>query len=205
MAVTITVNPSTAATNATTPVVVTGAGGPTWLSTPPTFTISGTGNSTGAVTVTSNTVATVQVTLAGTTGAFTLTDTLDVGSPTATITGVVVAKPVVIPVMPQFASVSVNAANLNDLVQGVPGYFIVVDSYTLVPPNATAVTVTWESHTAGAISGAMPVGGTGNQPYLTASSGTGLFQTAAGESLAINLSGASLVVGHLTYHLQRSA
>jgi hypothetical protein len=203
MAITITTNPTVVGTSSTTPVVVTGAGGTTWLTTPPTFTISGTGNSTGTVTVASNTSATVQVKLAAATGGFTLTDTLD--SATATLTGIVVALPVVISNMPQFATVAVNAANLNDIVAGVPGYFITVYAYTLVPPAATAVTVAFYSHTAGAISGIMPIGGASGLLGLSSSSRNGLFQTAAGEALALNLGGATLVSGHLTYALTKSS
>lgn len=112
------------------------------------------------------------------------------------------ATPVAVTGVPQFLPISNNASGDTDLITGVAGKSIVVGSYTLVPPVSTAVTVTWKSKTTGAVSGAMPVGGTGNAPYLAASDPHGLFQTVAGETLTMTLSGANLVTGHLTYWLQ---
>lgn len=101
--------------------------------------------------------------------------------------------------LPQYALVNVSSSGLNDIVAGVTGYIIVLDAYTLVP--AAAVTVTWESHTAGAITGAMPIGGTTAPLSLSAEYREGLCQTASGEALSLNLSSGVQVSGHATFHL----
>jgi len=115
------------------------------------------------------------------------------------------ATPNVYANIPQFLSISNAASGDTDLIAGTSGYSIVVASLTLVPPNSTAVTITFKSGTAGAaITGAMPIGGASNPPMLQATCDRGLFVVAAGDALTMNLSGANLVAGFLTYWLERS-
>lgn len=107
--------------------------------------------------------------------------------------------PVKTPNTPQYAPVNASASGANDIVAAVAGYFIVLDAYMLVP--ASAVTVTWEGSTSGALSGAMPIGGTTAPLALFAEYREGLLTTASNEQLVLNLSSAVSVQGHVTFHL----
>jgi|SRR5579863_417504 len=113
------------------------------------------------------------------------------------------ATPINVRNVPQYAPISINSNGDNTVVNAVTGQTIVVLGYVLVPPNNTAVTVTFKSGASTSLSGAMPIGGANNPPHLVAPDADhGHFATAAGQALVVNLSGASLVAGHLTYMLQ---
>lgn len=101
--------------------------------------------------------------------------------------------------MPTYESLPVNRlaitkAATGDLVAAVTGKSIVVLNYLIVA--AGAVSVNFESGTTD-ISGVMSmITGT---PLAASDSEFGVLATAAGEKLAITLSGAVQVSGHLTY------
>lgn len=96
-----------------------------------------------------------------------------------------------------FSPISVNASGDTTVVIGVAGKQIRVVRYEFTV--AGDVTVTWKSQTAGAITGPMPfiaLGGISSD-YTP----SGIFQTAVGEGLVINLSDAISVGGELVYIL----
>jgi hypothetical protein len=98
---------------------------------------------------------------------------------------------------PLFAAISASTSGDTLIVAGVAGYRVRVVKYSLV--CADGVVVTWESSTAGAITGPMTFAVNGGicESYCPA----GVFQTAVGEGLVLNLSGNISVGGSLTYTL----
>lgn len=95
----------------------------------------------------------------------------------------------------KYASIDCAAAGDNEIVAAVVGKKVRVVAYTAVCANT--VSAQWKSGAATAKSGAMPFAANGGasppwNPY-------GHFETAAGEALNLNLSGAVQVSGHLTY------
>jgi len=95
----------------------------------------------------------------------------------------------------RFAVISENTIGDQEVLAAVPGRKIRVLHYTLVA--AAAVTVIWKSGSV-AISGSMPRGAdAGMAPTCE----VGLFETAPGANLVLNLSGSVAVGGHLTYVL----
>lgn len=97
-------------------------------------------------------------------------------------------------VTPKYAVVNATSSGLNVIVAGVAGKKIRVLNWYIV--SSGGVTAIWQSNVT-AVSGPMP---------LVASSGAhageavlGHFETIAGEPLVLNLSGATLVGGSITY------
>lgn len=99
-----------------------------------------------------------------------------------------------------FATISTSASGDTTLVAAQPGRKIRVVSYTVIA--AGDVSVKFKSGSTD-ITGAMPLttnGGAAPSGSGLAPSGfAGLFETASGEALVINLSAAVAVGGHLTY------
>lgn len=98
-------------------------------------------------------------------------------------------------VTPKFAVISASSSGDNTLVTGVASKKLRVLSYVLVA-NA-AVNAKFQSATGGDISGLLYCAA--NTGASSGFSPVGHFQTAAGEDLQLNLSGAVAVGGHLTY------
>lgn len=100
----------------------------------------------------------------------------------------------------KFAKIDVSNAGANTVVTGVPTKKIRVLSYVIIA--AGAVTAKWQSGTTD-LSGAMPLAANGGAApsisILAPGAMIGLFETAAGDSLVLNLGGAVNVSGHLTY------
>lgn len=94
------------------------------------------------------------------------------------------------------AAINVASSGDNTVVAAVTGTKIVVTHYFIMP--ASAVTVTWKSGSTeitGNIQLAANGGGNDSSPD------EGLFETAEGEALILNLGGAVAVDGYLVYHL----
>lgn len=99
-----------------------------------------------------------------------------------------------------FATISTSASGDTTLVAAQPGRKIRVVSYTVIA--AGAVSVKFKSGSTD-ITGAMALAANGGAAPsgagLAPSGFAGLFETASGEALVINLSAAVAVGGHLTY------
>lgn len=93
------------------------------------------------------------------------------------------------------APIVASASGASQVVAGVAGKRIRVLGYTLVA--AAAVTAKFQSN-ATDLTGALPLAANGG---VSAASGPDVpsFETAAGETLNVNLGGAVQVGGHLTY------
>ena len=96
---------------------------------------------------------------------------------------------------PKFVKIDVASSGDNTIVSAVEGKKIRVLQYALVCSDA--VTVQWKSSGGTALSGAMSFAANGgiSCPF----SPVGLFETAIGEGLVLNLSAAVQVSGHLVY------
>ena len=97
-------------------------------------------------------------------------------------------------IVPKYAKIDVASAGDNTIVAAVAGKKIRVLQYALVVGAAT--TVIWKSGST-AISGDMSFDA--NSGISSPFSPVGLFETAAGEALVLNLSAANPVSGHLVY------
>lgn len=101
-----------------------------------------------------------------------------------------------------FAKISASASGDNTIVAAVSGKRIRVQNYTIIA--AGDVSVTWKSGST-EISGAMPFASNGGAaPGAGGPNATGpdgVLETAGGEALVMNLSGAVLVAGHLRYEV----
>ena len=97
-------------------------------------------------------------------------------------------------VVPKYAKIDVASAGDNTIVAAVTGKKIRVLQYALVV--AAETTVIWKSGTT-AITGDMTFAANGG--ISTPFSPIGLFETAAGEALVLNLSASNPVSGHLVY------
>lgn len=95
----------------------------------------------------------------------------------------------------KYAAVDENTAATNEIVAAVAGRQIVVINYTLVTSGDVAVN--WESGTTN-ISGVMDAGAAAVID-ATGSPESPLMATALGEALALTLSAAVQVGGHVTY------
>ncbi len=96
---------------------------------------------------------------------------------------------------PKFAAINASEAGDTAVVALVASKRIRMIRYSLVCGGA--VTVTWKSSTAGAISGPMAFAANGGISEPEAP--RGICQTAVGEALVLNLGGAVAVGGWLTY------
>lgn len=96
-----------------------------------------------------------------------------------------------------FGAISVSSSGDNTVIAAVPNRQIRVVKVAMV--CAAAVVCTWKSSVSGAISGPMSFATNGgiSEPYTP----VGIFQTAIGEGLVLNLTGAISVGGTLTYIL----
>jgi hypothetical protein len=100
------------------------------------------------------------------------------------------------------APVNATATGNNTIVAGVAGMKVRVLHYTLIA--SAAVTVTWQTSSGGALSGGMALAGPGqglSSAFADQEIRAGLIETAVGDALILNLSGAVAVGGHLTYAL----
>jgi hypothetical protein len=97
---------------------------------------------------------------------------------------------------PQYAAIAASSSGDNAIVAAVTGKRIRVLNYMFMA--TTPVNVKWRSATTD-LCGALPAGANGGASCSF--EGMGCFQTAAGEALNLNLSGAVAVGGHLTYVL----
>lgn len=95
-----------------------------------------------------------------------------------------------------FVPISVSSSGDNTIVAGIPRRKIRVIKYSFL--CADAVIVTWKSSTAGAITGPESYAANGG---IADAYDSGIMQTATGEGLVMNLSGAVSVGGKLTYIL----
>ena len=93
------------------------------------------------------------------------------------------------------ASYTKTTAATNDVIAAVTGKKIIVTSLVLV--CAAANSVNWEDGTTD-ISGVMSFAANGGYSL----SGSRLLETTAGATLALTQTGATVVSGHLTYHLE---
>jgi hypothetical protein len=96
---------------------------------------------------------------------------------------------------PKFAPVAAAASGDNTLVVAVPGKRLRVLKYTVVAGGA--VSVKFRSASATDLTGAMALAA--NSGVGGAFCPVGLFETAVGESIVLNLSATASVAGHLTY------
>lgn len=96
------------------------------------------------------------------------------------------------------APVNISASGPNDVVAASTGKRIVVLSYVLIASAPT--TVKWLSDTT-ALSGPMPFSLGGGVSATSDSALIGLLETAAGQTLKVELGTAVQVSGHLTYVL----
>jgi hypothetical protein len=97
---------------------------------------------------------------------------------------------------PNFAAVSASSSGDNAIVSAVAGKRIRVLSYFVIA-NA-AVNAKWRSASTD-VTGLLYLAANGG--IAASAEGMGCFQTAVGEALNLNLSGAVAVGGHLTYVL----
>lgn len=98
---------------------------------------------------------------------------------------------------PLYAAINSSSSGNNTVVASVAGQQIVILSYTIVASGS--VTVTWESGSGSVLGGPMAIAANGG--VSTTYNPTAHFVTAVGESLLLNLSGATQVGGHLEYIL----
>ena len=100
----------------------------------------------------------------------------------------------------KYAKIDISASGANQIVAAVTGKKIRVLAYTIIA--AGAVTAKWQTNSTD-LSGAMSLaanGGAAPSVSVLAPGGVyGLFETAPGEALNLNLGGAVNVSGHLTY------
>lgn len=102
-----------------------------------------------------------------------------------------------------FASIDTATSGDNTIVAAVPNRKIRVINYTAIA--SADVSIRWKSGASTNLSGAMALAanggaapaGTGQAP----SGHIGLFETAPGQALVLNLSGAVQVSGHLAYQV----
>lgn len=94
----------------------------------------------------------------------------------------------------KFTIISASTGADNLVVAAVTGKQIKVQSVVLVASGT--VSVKWRSNTTD-ISGAMPL--VANSGFVLPSGSSNYFETAVGEALNINLSGAVAVNGHISY------
>jgi hypothetical protein len=94
------------------------------------------------------------------------------------------------------ATISASASGDNTVVAAVVGKKIRVNNYLIVA--AAAVSATWKSGASTSKSGALPLAANGGVA-APGDEKTRWFETAPGEALVLNLSGAVLVAGHVTY------
>lgn len=100
------------------------------------------------------------------------------------------------------ASVAIAASSSgnNEIVAAVAGKSVRVHGYVLVANGD--VDAKFRSADAADLTGAMPMGAKGGGVAAPWAGEAGWFQTAAGEALNLNLSGAVAVRGHLVYTLK---
>lgn len=100
----------------------------------------------------------------------------------------------------KFAKIDVSSSGSNTIVSAVTGKKIRVLAYTIIA--AGAVTAKWQSASTD-LSGAMSLAANGGAApsisILAPGNMIGLFETAPGEALNLNLGGAVNVAGHMTY------
>lgn len=100
----------------------------------------------------------------------------------------------------KFSKIDASSSGSNTIVAAVAGKKIRVLSYVIIA--AGAVTAKWQSASTD-LTGAMSLaanGGAAPSVSVLAPGGVyGLFETASGEALNLNLGGAVNVSGHLTY------
>jgi hypothetical protein len=96
--------------------------------------------------------------------------------------------------LPKFAAISASASGLTSVVAAVTGKRIRVLNYVFMA--GAAGTVTFRG-LAGPLTGAFPV--VANSGAAANAGPHGLFQTAVGEALSLDLSAAFAVAGHITY------
>lgn len=102
-----------------------------------------------------------------------------------------------------FAKIDTATSGDNTIVAAIPNREIRVINYTTIASGDVAIR--WKSGASTALSGAMALAanggaapsGTGQSP----SGHIGLFETAPGEALVLNLSAAVQVSGHLAYQI----
>lgn len=102
-----------------------------------------------------------------------------------------------------YAVVNATASGSNEILPSIGGRSYRVLSYTIIA--ATAVVVTWKSGST-AISGPMALTDNGGAAVPNTGSGVGgvqmgVFETARGAALNLDLSAAVVVGGHLTYQI----
>lgn len=95
------------------------------------------------------------------------------------------------------AAINASSSGDNTIVAAQSGKQIRVTSYSLL--CASAVNGTWKSGASTSLSGAMPFGANGGiaQPEIL----TGCLETAVGDALVLNLSGAVQVSGYINYQI----
>jgi len=98
-------------------------------------------------------------------------------------------------VIPKFAAISTAASGDNTIVAAVAGKKLRVVKYTIV--TASGVSAKFRTSSGADLSGAMALAA--NSGVGGAYCPVGLLETAAGDALVLNLSGAVPVAGHLTY------
>ncbi len=98
-------------------------------------------------------------------------------------------------VTPKFAAISAAASGDNTIVAAVAGKKLRVVKYTIV--TSSGVSVTFRTSSGADLTGAMALAA--NSGVGGAYCPVGLLETAAGDGLLLNLSGAVPVAGHLTY------
>lgn len=161
--------------------------------------ISGTVGVSGTVTASANLVVGGQAVAAGNPVPVSIGLALPAGS--NTIGGVVAQAATgvvyngVTPLTPKFAAINVAAAGDNTVVAAVAGKRVRVLKYTIM--SAGTVGAKFRSSSATDLTGPMPL--LANSGVGGAFCPVGLFETAPGEALVLNLSVASAVGGHLTY------
>ena len=99
----------------------------------------------------------------------------------------------------QRVAIAAASSGDNTVLAGVPNRRIIVLNYVLVNSVATAQAVTWKSGAGTSLSGAIGLPSSIGGALVIAAADAGLFETARGAGLVINLSAASAVAGHLSY------
>lgn len=97
----------------------------------------------------------------------------------------------------KFAKINASTSGNNQLVPAVSGHQIRVMNYTLVGDDAVDVKFLSDGDSNTDLTGPMAIAAAGGG--MSVDSQHGLFETARGEALMLNLSGAVEVNGHLAY------
>lgn len=97
----------------------------------------------------------------------------------------------------KYATINASNSGNNTLVAAVPDRKIRVVNYTLVGDGAVDAKFASDGAEDTDLTGPMAIAAAGGG--VSADSGSGLFETLAGEALLLNLSGAVEVNGHLAY------